>query len=69
MVGDGSFVLSAAWSNYCGTGKELLAMVVLIKHVKQYLLGKKFKVRTDHNSLILLMRFKDIEGQLLAYAC
>ena len=28
------------------------------------MLGNKFKVRTDHNSLIWLMRFKNIEEQL-----
>ena len=68
MLGDGSFVLSAAWSHYCVTRKELLPMVVFIKHFRHYLLGNKFKVRTDHNSLIWLMRFKNIERQLLAYA-
>ena len=36
--------------NYCLTRRKLL--------------GNKFKVRTDHNSLIWLMRLKNIEGQL-----
>ena len=35
-----------------------------MKHFRHYLLGNKFKVRTDHNSLIWLMRLKNIEGQL-----
>ena len=38
--------------------------MVFTKHFRHYLLGNKFKVRTDHNSLIWLMRFKNIEGQL-----
>ena len=35
-----------------------------VGEVDDYLFGNKFKVRTDHNSLIWLMRFKNIEGQL-----
>ena len=31
---------------------------------RHYLLGRRFMVRTDHNSLVWLMRFKHIEGQL-----
>ena len=61
VVAYGSFVLSTAQRNYCVTRRELL---VFTKHFRHYLLGNKFKVRTDHNSLIWLMRFKNIEGQL-----
>ena len=64
VVAYGSFVLSTAQRNYCVTRKELLAMVVFTKHFRHYLLGNKCKVRTHHNSLIWLMRFKNIEGQL-----
>ena len=46
------------------TRKELLAILVFTKHFRRYLLGNKFKVRTDHNSLIWLMRFMNIEVQL-----
>lgn len=31
--------------------KELLSMVTITKHIKHYLLGKMFILRTDHNSL------------------
>ena len=64
VVGYGSFVLNAAQRNYCVTRRELLAIVVFTKHFRHYLLGGKFKVRTDHSSLIWLMKFKNIEGQL-----
>ena len=64
MVEYGRFVLSTTQGNYCLTKRELLAIVVFTKHFRHYLLGYKFKVRTDHNSLIWLMSFKNIEGQL-----
>ena len=57
VVANGSFVLSTAQRNYCVTRRELLAIVVFTKHFRHYLLGNKFTVRTDHNSLIWLMRF------------
>ena len=56
----GSFVLDSAQLNYCTTRKELLAVVRFTRHFKHYLLG----LRTDHNSLLWLMGFKNIEGQL-----
>ena len=49
---------------YCTTRKELLAVVKFCRHFRHYLLGRRFTLRTDHNSLVWLMRFKHIEGQL-----
>ena len=60
----GSFVLTPQQRNYCTTRKELLAVVRFTRQFRHYLLGRKFTVRTDHNSLTWLMRFKMIEGQL-----
>ena len=49
--------------NYCVTRKELLAVVHFIKYFKQYLLGRSFKVRTDHAALAWLRRTPDPVGQ------
>lgn len=49
---------------YCTTRKELLAVVTFVRQFRHYLLGRPFLLRTDHNSLTWLMRFKEIEGQL-----
>ncbi|VDI12072.1 Hypothetical predicted protein, partial [Mytilus galloprovincialis] len=49
---------------YCTTRKELLAVVTFTRQFRNYLLGRQFTVRTDHHSLIWLLRFKNIEGQL-----
>ena len=64
LIGLGSFVLDSAQRNYCTTRKELLAVVRFTRHFKHYLMGRRFTLRTDHNSLLWLMGFKNIEGQL-----
>ena len=64
LIGFGSFVLDSAQRSYCTTSKDLLAVVRFTRHFKHYLLGRRFTLRTDHNNLIWLMGFKNIEGQL-----
>ena len=64
VISYGSRALSQQERNYCVTRKELLAIVHHVKVFKDYLLGKHFKVRTDHWSLKYLKRFKEPEGQL-----
>lgn len=48
--------LSANEKDYCITRKELLAVVFYLKYFKQYLLGRRFTVRTDHAALSWLRR-------------
>ena len=50
--------------NYCATRKELLAVVVAVKTYHHYLCGGQFLVRTDHDALKWLLKFKTPEGQL-----
>ncbi|CAC5423883.1 unnamed protein product [Mytilus coruscus] len=59
-----SHVLMKPQRKYCTTRKELLAVVKFCRHLRHYLPGRRFVLRTDHNSLVWLMRFKHIEGQL-----
>ena len=56
--------LSRSERQYCTTRKELLAVVLAVKHFHHYLFGQKFTVRTDHGCLQWLMRFKNCEGQI-----
>jgi transposase InsO family protein len=49
--------------NYCVTRKELLAVVHFVKYFKQYLLGRHFRVRTDHAALQWLRRTPEPIGQ------
>ena len=59
-----SKVLNPAQRDYCTTRKELLAVVVFTRHFRHYLLGRVFRIQTDHASLVWLMRFKHPSGQL-----
>lgn len=44
---------------YCVTRKELLAVYVFVKQFRHYLLGRCFKIRTDHKALIWLKNWKN----------
>lgn len=50
--------------NYCVTRQELLAIIKGVKHFRPHLYGKPFKVRTDHASLVWLLRNPNPSGQL-----
>lgn len=46
--------LNTTEKNYSTTEKELLAIIFGIEHFRYYLLGRKFKIITDHNPLKFL---------------
>lgn len=48
VIAYGSRALNKSERNYCITDKELLALKNFIEYYRQYLLGRKFKARTDH---------------------
>ena len=45
--------------SYCITRKELLSVFYFTKYFRQYLLGRNFKIRTDHKALTWLMNWKE----------
>jgi hypothetical protein len=59
-----SLTLTPEQQKYCTTRKELLAIIRFSRQFRHYLLGRHFTVRTDHNSQIWLMNFKEPQGQL-----
>jgi hypothetical protein len=61
-IGYANKVLASTQRKYCTTRKELLAIVCFTMHYRHYLLGCQFVIRTDHNSLLWLLNFKNIEG-------
>ena len=64
VIGYCSFAMTSEQQRYCTTRKELLAIIRCTRQYKHYLLGRCFTVRTDHNSLIWMYRFKEPQGQL-----
>ena len=42
--------------NYCVTQRELLAVVMAVNHLRPYLYGQEFRLRTDHASLLWLYK-------------
>ena len=59
----GSRVCSRSECNYDVTKRELLAIVYFLKTFRQYLLGRKFLLRTDHSALQWLRRTPRPVGQ------
>ena len=52
-----SHKLSKEQKNYCTTRKELYAVVKYLKFFRDYLLGRKFVIRSDHKSLTWLLNW------------
>jgi len=63
VIAYASRALDKREKNYCVTRRELLAIVHFLKYFKQYLLGKHFKIRTDHAALTWLRKTPDPIGQ------
>ena len=63
VVAYGSRSLSKEEKNYCVTRRELLAVTDFLKKYRQYLLGRKFTIRTDHAALTWMRRTPEPIGQ------
>ena len=58
-IGYFSRTLNSAEQNYSTIEKELLAILESTKHFRPYLYGRKFKIETDHNTLVWLHKIKE----------
>jgi len=63
VIAYASRFLDAREKNYCVSRRELQASVHFLKYFKLYLLGRKFKVRTDHSALTWPCRTPEPIGQ------
>ena len=63
VIGYGSRLFNAAERSYCTTRQELAAIVFGLKHFRQYILGRKVLVRSDHAALSFLRRTRDPVAQ------
>ena len=50
--------------NYCVTDRELLAAKHFVDHYRQYLIGRKFLMRTDHQALRWLFSLKEPKARI-----
>ena len=64
VIAYGSRTLTGSELNYCVTRKELLAVMHHVKMYRSYLLGRYFRVRTDHAALKYWRKFRDPVDQL-----
>ena len=64
VIAYGSRTMNKAEKNYCVTDKELLAIRYFTEYYRQYLLGRTFMVRTDHQALVWLFRLKEPKGRI-----
>ena len=64
VIAYGSRSLNEHERNYCTTRLEMLALVTFVDSFRYYLLGRKFCIRTDHQSLQWLTSFKEPQGQV-----
>jgi transposase InsO family protein len=63
-LGYWSRTLNTAERNYSTTERECLAIVWAVTHLRPYVEGKRFTVRTDHNALRWVMNLSDAQGRL-----
>ena len=59
-----SRTLSEPERKYAVTRKKMLALVDALRDFRCYILGRKFKIWTDHSALQLLRTFKEAVGQV-----
>ena len=64
VIAYGSRTLSTAEKNYCVTDRELLAVRFFMEYYRQYLLGRPFLVRSDHQALRWLFSLRNPKDRI-----
>lgn len=60
--------LTASQKKYSTTERECLAVLEAIDYFRSYVEGSRFKVMTDHASLLWLKKFSDSKSRLMRWA-
>lgn len=66
-LGFASRTLNEHETNYSTIEKELLAIVWATKQFRHYLLGRKFKIQTDHRPLVWLQNLKEPNSKMIRW--
>ena len=64
VIAYGSQTLSKTERNYCVTDQELLAVWFFLEYYRQYLLGREFVVRSDHQALRWLFSLREPKDRI-----
>ena len=64
VIAYASRTLNKAERNYCVTDRELLAVKNFAEYFRQYLLGRTFKIRTDHRALVWLFSMREPKSRI-----
>ena len=62
VIAYASKTLQKGQRNYSATKRELYAVVYFTHYFREYLIGRKFQIITDHRALVWLYSFKDPDG-------
>ena len=68
VISYASCTLKTHQRNYSTTERECLALVWACKQFRPYLIGKKFDAITDHQCLVWLNKFKDVDTKIGRWA-
>ena len=64
VIAYGSRTLTRCERNFCVTDRELLAVKHFVELYKHYLLGRRFRVRSDHQALVWLFSLKEPKDRI-----
>ena len=59
-----SRTLNKSERNGCVADRELLAVRYFVEYYRQYLLGRTFRVRSDHQVLVWIFSFREPKGRI-----
>ncbi|KAF9754364.1 Retrovirus-related Pol polyprotein from transposon 17.6, partial [Nosema granulosis] len=68
IIGHFSALHTNAERNYSTTEQELLAVIKSFQHYREYLLMRKFTLRTDHQALKYLFKSRNVKARLARWS-
>jgi transposase InsO family protein len=63
----GSRLLRGSEVNYGNTDREMLAVVKGVQHFRTYLYGRHFRIRTDHQAIVMIVKGDAVSRRVLRW--